>query len=84
MRIKEELYLYGKIKYPDAYREIKKGGLIMLLNDDQRMIADLVTKISKEKIAPQAAEIDRTQSIPSKGLHNLAETELLGITVPET
>lgn len=55
----------------------------MLLNDNQRMIADLVTKISKEKIAPQAAEIDRKKSFPRKGLQNLAEADLLGITVPE-
>lgn len=53
------------------------------LAGDQKMILDTVREFSLERVAPLAAEIDESSSIPADLLAELAELGLLGIPVPE-
>ena len=56
----------------------------MVLNENQKIVAELALKLSKEKLAPNAAKIDRERSFPTEGLQQIAKADLLGLTVPET
>ena len=55
----------------------------MNLSDEQKMIQETVSKITRQELAPRAADVDRASIFPKDGLQKLAEAGFLGITVPE-
>jgi alkylation response protein AidB-like acyl-CoA dehydrogenase len=56
---------------------------LFYLTDDQRMIRDLARKIARERVAPNAARYDETESYPEDSVRALIESGLFGIWVPE-
>ena len=53
------------------------------LTEVQEEIVELARKISKEKIAPQAAKLDETEEFPHEIMKHLAEADLFGVYIPE-
>lgn len=50
--------------------------------DEQLMIQDVARRIAQEKIAPSAAEFDRSGEFPLENIRLLGENGLMGIEVP--
>ena len=55
----------------------------MLLTEQQQMIRDMARRFAQERLAPYAAEWDKTQYFPKAELHDMGKLGFLGITVPE-
>ncbi|WP_018901296.1 acyl-CoA dehydrogenase family protein [Rhizobium sp. 2MFCol3.1] len=55
----------------------------MILSDTQSQIRDLARDFAHERLAPGAAERDRTHSFPRDELNEMGELGLLGMLVPE-
>ncbi len=55
----------------------------MILSDTQSQIRDLARDFARERLAPGAAERDRTHSFPRNELKEMGELGLLGMLVPE-
>ncbi len=53
------------------------------LTEDQEMIRETVRDFAQSRIAPQAAEIDRTEAFPVEILEQMAELGLMGLPIPE-
>jgi hypothetical protein len=53
------------------------------LTDDQRAIRDAVRTLARERVAPRAAEIDRSAQFPEDLRVLLAEQGILGLPFPE-
>jgi len=53
------------------------------LTDDQVMIRDLARKITEEKIIPARAELDEQEVFPSDILNIMAQSDLMGLYIPE-
>ncbi len=53
------------------------------LSEEQRMLRDMVRKISANEFAPRAAEIDDKEEFPWENKKILEENGLLGIQIPE-
>ncbi len=53
------------------------------LTDDQRAIRDAVRTLARDRVAPRAAEIDRTATFPEDLRLLLAEQGILGLPFPE-
>ncbi|WP_019010546.1 acyl-CoA dehydrogenase [Deinococcus aquatilis] len=58
-------------------------GMSFALSDEQRMIVQHVREYCRAKIAPRAAEFDRSGEYPHEQLRGLADLGLMGATVPE-
>ena len=55
----------------------------MMLTEEQRMVRDMARSFAQERLAPTAAERDRTGAFPADELREMGELGLLGMTVPE-
>jgi len=55
----------------------------MILTSEQTMIRDAARAFASERLAPFAAERDRTHTYPREALAEMAELGLLGMVVPE-
>ena len=55
----------------------------MLLTPEQEMIRDAMRSFSQERLAPLAAEWDRTHAFPAEALKQLGELGAMGMCVPE-
>ena len=55
----------------------------MILNEQQSMIRDMARAFAQEKLAPNAAEWDKSHYFPKSELHEMGKLGFLGITVPE-
>ena len=55
----------------------------MLLTPEQEMIRDAMRSFSQERLAPFAAEWDRTHAFPAEALKQLGELGAMGMCVPE-
>ena len=55
----------------------------MLLTPEQQMIRDAMRTFSQERLAPFAAEWDRTHAFPAEALKQLGELGAMGMCVPE-
>src|SRR5215468_2813571 len=55
----------------------------MLLTEPQRMIRDTMREFARERLAPFAAEWDRTHAFPREALRELGRLGAYGIVVPE-
>src|SRR5947209_18728324 len=53
------------------------------LTDEQREIRDLIRELARERIAPRAAEIDRTAEFPWDVVELYREHEIFGILYDE-
>ncbi len=53
------------------------------LTDDQRAIRDAVRTLARDRVAPRAAEIDRTAAFPEDLRALLADQGILGLPFPE-
>jgi butyryl-CoA dehydrogenase len=52
------------------------------LNEQQKMIRNMVKEFAEKEVAPIAAELDKTGEYPTKTLEKMAKLGLLGITIP--
>jgi len=55
----------------------------MLLNENQKMIRQMARDFAATRIAPIAAEIDRTAEFPEANVKEMGELGFLGLTTPE-
>ena len=55
----------------------------MILNDEQKMIQDMMRNYSQQKLKPTAALRDKTAQFPAQELKELGELGALGMTVAE-
>ena len=55
----------------------------MILNESQQQIRDMARNFAMERLAPGAAERDRTSRFPRKELTEMGELGFLGMLVPE-
>jgi alkylation response protein AidB-like acyl-CoA dehydrogenase len=55
----------------------------LFLDDEQRMVRDMVRSFAEERLRPGAAERDRTGAFPKEIFDDMAELGLLGMFVPE-
>ena len=55
----------------------------MLLNENQKMIRQMARDFANAKLAPIAAEIDRTAEFPEATVKEMGGLGFLGLTVPE-
>ncbi len=55
----------------------------MILTEEQTMIRDMARQFARERLAPGAAERDRTSRFPADELREMGELGLLGMVVPE-
>ncbi len=53
------------------------------LNEEQRMVRDMVRDLARNEIAPRAAEVDKTEEFPAENIRKMAELGLLGLPYPE-
>lgn len=53
------------------------------LNDDQKMILELVNEVCEKEFAPRADEVSAKGEFPTDNIKKLAELDLFGITIPE-
>ncbi len=56
----------------------------MILSEEHIMIRDMARDFARERLAPNAAEWDRSGEFPSQVLAEMGELGLYGMTVPET
>jgi alkylation response protein AidB-like acyl-CoA dehydrogenase len=54
------------------------------LSEEERQTRDLARAISRERIAPLAAQVDEAELYPAESLHHLAQAGLMGLYVPES
>jgi len=55
----------------------------MILNDEQKMVQDMLRNYSQNRLKPTAAERDKTAQFPAQELKELGELGTLGMTVSE-
>ncbi len=55
----------------------------MILNEEQILIRDTARQFARERLAPYAAERDRTATVPLEALAEMGKLGFMGMTVPE-
>ncbi len=55
----------------------------MNFSNEQKMIQETARKIAQQELAPRAAEVDKNMAFPTESLKQLAQADLMGMTVPE-
>ncbi|MQP68623.1 acyl-CoA dehydrogenase [Niveispirillum sp. SYP-B3756] len=55
----------------------------MILSEEQAMVREMARQFARERLAPGAAERDRTGAFPAAELAEMGELGLLGMVVPE-
>ncbi|MGD8623165.1 MAG: acyl-CoA dehydrogenase [Anaerolineae bacterium] len=53
------------------------------LNEEQRLVRDMVRDFAQNEIAPRAAEVDKSEEFPADNIEQMAELGLLGLPYPE-
>jgi butyryl-CoA dehydrogenase len=53
------------------------------LNEEQRMVRDMVRDFAQQELAPRAAQVDKTEEFPAENIRKMAELGLLGLPYPE-
>ncbi len=53
------------------------------LNEEQRLVRDMVRDFAQNEIAPRAAEVDKAEEFPCENIRKMAELGLLGLPFPE-
>ncbi|WP_194164667.1 acyl-CoA dehydrogenase family protein [Microvirga thermotolerans] len=55
----------------------------MILDENQEMVRDMARRFAAERLAPNAAEWDRTHHFPREVIREMGELGLMGMLVPE-
>jgi alkylation response protein AidB-like acyl-CoA dehydrogenase len=55
----------------------------MLITEEQAMVRDMARQFAAERLAPFAAEWDRTSTFPAEALAEMGKLGMLGMVVPE-
>ncbi|MEE3622666.1 acyl-CoA dehydrogenase [Nitrospirillum sp. BR 11752] len=55
----------------------------MLITEEQAMVRDMARAFARERLAPGAAERDRTSAFPAEEIRAMGELGLMGMLVPE-
>jgi alkylation response protein AidB-like acyl-CoA dehydrogenase len=53
------------------------------LNEEQRLVRDMVRDLAQNEIAPRAAEVDKSEEFPAENIRQMAELDLMGLPFPE-
>jgi alkylation response protein AidB-like acyl-CoA dehydrogenase len=53
------------------------------LDEEQRLVRDMVHDFAQAEIAPRAAEVDKSEEFPADNITKMAELGLLGLPYPE-
>jgi butyryl-CoA dehydrogenase len=53
------------------------------LNEEQRLVRDMVRDFAQQELAPRAAQVDKTEEFPAENIRKMAELGLLGLPYPE-
>jgi alkylation response protein AidB-like acyl-CoA dehydrogenase len=53
------------------------------LNEEQRLVRDMVRDLARNAIAPRAAEVDRAEEFPAENIRQMAELDLMGLPYSE-
>jgi len=53
------------------------------LNEEQRMVRDMVRDLARNEIAPRAAETDKSEEFPADNIRKMADLGLLGLPYAE-
>ncbi len=53
------------------------------LNEEQRLVRDMVRDLAQNEIAPRAAMVDKNEEFPAENIRKMAELGLLGLPWPE-
>lgn len=53
------------------------------LNEEHRMVRDMVHDLAQNEIAPRATEVDKTEEFPADNIQKMAGLGLLGLPYPE-
>ncbi len=53
------------------------------LNEEQRLVRDMVRDLAQNEIAPRAAEVDKSEEFPTENIRQMAELDLMGLPFPE-
>jgi butyryl-CoA dehydrogenase len=53
------------------------------LNEEQRLVRDMVRDFAQQELAPHAAQVDKTEEFPADNIRKMAELGLLGLPYPE-
>ena len=53
------------------------------LNEEQRMVREMVRDLAQKEIGPRAAEVDKSEQFPAENIRKLGELGLLGLPYPE-
>ncbi len=53
------------------------------LNEEQRMVRDMVHDFAQNEIAPRAAGVDKSEEFPAENIRQMAELGLMGLPYPE-
>ena len=64
-------------------RPVTTGTFFDRLSDEQQLLRDTVRDLARDRIAPRAAEIDRTGEFPDDVRRLLAEHDVLALPFPE-
>ncbi len=54
-----------------------------MLTDEQKMIRDMARDFARDRLAPKAAERDRTHAFPAEELAEMGQLGLFGVLIPE-
>jgi alkylation response protein AidB-like acyl-CoA dehydrogenase len=57
--------------------------MIFELNEEQRLVRDMVHDLAQNEIAPRAAEVDKSEEFPAENIRQMAELDLMGLPYPE-
>jgi butyryl-CoA dehydrogenase len=53
------------------------------INEEQRMVRDMVRDLARNEIAPRAAQVDKGERFPEENIRRLSELGLMGLPYPE-
>lgn len=67
---------------PQLEETMTEAGMNFELNENQKMIADMIRKFAEEHIRPKMMEWDETQEFPMPVFKKLGELGLMGVLVP--
>jgi alkylation response protein AidB-like acyl-CoA dehydrogenase len=56
---------------------------VIRFEEHHQEIREMISDFSDEKIAPGAEHLDETQGLPTESMAEIAELEMLGLTIPE-
>ncbi len=57
--------------------------MILELNEQQRMIRNMVREFAEKEVKPRAAELDEKEEYPTESLKRMAELGILGTIIPQ-